>query len=351
MWPRLISPPPKHKPNLVLIYVESLESGFGDPALMGEDLLAPLNAATQDAYRFNDYEQTTGTGWTIAGIVSTQCGIPLKSHALFDGNQQGEKVKSFLPGARCLGEVLADNGYKNVFLGGASLYFAGKGKFFAQHGYSELYGKEEWSRAGHKQFNDWGLYDDALFKEAKVKVDALQKSRQPFNLTLLTVDTHPSFGYISPTCAKQGVTDYKGIVHCTAGLVADFVGHLKQRGYLKNTVVVILGDHLSGQTPVEAILAESPKRTIYNRFLTPNKLDQNRDRTFHFGIFPSILYAMGFRFPDNRLGIGASGFGPADPNFTLPNLDAKSFSELTAKTSRKYMEFWEPNEGAYAQGH
>lgn len=221
-----------------------------------------------------------------------------------------------------------------------------RASFFAQHGYSELYGKEEWSRAGHKQFNDWGLYDDALFKEAKVKVDALQKSRQPFNLTLLTVDTHPSFGYISPTCAQQGVTDYKGIVHCTAGLVADFVGHLKQRGYLKNTVVVILGDHLSGQTPVEAILAESPQRTIYNRFLTPNKLDQNRDRTFHFGIFPSILYAMGFRFPDNRLGIGASGFGPLEPNFTLPNLDAKTFSEMTAKTSKKYIEFWEAHGAA-----
>ena len=203
---------PKKKLNLVLIYVESLENGFADSSLMGRDLLASLNSATAKDYRFNNYQQTTGTGWTIAGIVSSQCGVPLKSTTIFDGNTQGEKIKSFLPGAKCLGDILLANGYKNIFLGGASLYFAGKGKFLSQHGYSEMYGKEEWSRLAENDFNGWGLYDDQLFKHAKLKLDLLERSKKPFNLTLLTVDTHFPDGFYSPTCTSKGAIDYKGIV-------------------------------------------------------------------------------------------------------------------------------------------
>lgn len=335
---------PKKKLNLVLIYVESLENGFSDPNLMGKDLLAPINQATAKNYRFNSYEQTTGTGWTIAGIVSSQCGIPLKSTTIFDGNMQGEKVKSFLPRAKCLGDLLFENGYKNVFLGGASLYFAGKGKFLSLHGYSELYGKEEWSRIGEREFNDWGLYDDKLFKHAKSKLDILEKSKHPFNLTLLTVDTHFPDGFYSPTCTKNGVRDYKGIVSCTAEQITDFLNYMKRKDYLKNTVVVILGDHLAMQVPVYEELESSKHRTIFNRFITPQVLNKNRDNIYHFSIYPTILYSMGFRFSENRLGLGASGFGSIDDGYEIPYIEKSTFNKLIAKSSRRYLELWDANE-------
>jgi phosphoglycerol transferase len=334
---------PKKKLNLVLIYVESLENGFSDSSLMGKDLLASLNDATAKDYRFNNYQQTTGTGWTIAGIVSSQCGIPLKSTTIFDGNMQGEIVKSFLPGAKCLGDILLDNGYKNIFLGGASLYFAGKGKFLSQHGYSELYGKEEWSRIGEKKFNEWGLFDDDLFKHAKSKLDILEKSKKPFNLTLLTVDTHFPDGLYSPTCINKGAKDYKGIVSCTADQIADFLSYMKHRGYLKNTVVVILGDHLAMQVPVHEELESSNHRTIFNRFITPNGLAKNRDDLYHFSMFPTILYALGFRFDQSRLGLGVSGFGPIDEGYEIPRMDQSTFNELIAKSSERYRELWVPH--------
>ena len=331
---------PKKKLNLVLIYVESLENGFSDPGLMGKDLLASLNDATAKDYRFNNYQQTTGTGWTIAGIVSSQCGIPLKATTIFDGNTQGEKVKSFLPGAKCLGDILLDNGYKNIFLGGASLYFAGKGKFLSQHGYSEIYGKEEWSRIGERDFSGWGLYDDKLFKRAKSKLDVLEKSKKPFNLTLLTVDTHFPDGFYSPTCTNKGARDYKGIVSCTADQIADFLSYMNHKGYLKNTVVVILGDHLAMQVAVHEELESSKHRTIFNRFITPNRLAKNRDDLYHFSMFPTILYALGFRFDQNRLGLGVSGFGAIDDGYEIPRMNQSTFNELLAKSSERYRELW-----------
>lgn len=333
---------PQHQLNLVLIYVESLEKGYEDAQVMGSDLLAPLQSATARGAHFDHFLQVSGTGWTIAGIVSSQCGIPLKSISLFSMDALKEKIKSFLPGATCLGDVLEQHGYKNIFMGGASLYFADKGKFLSQHGYSELYGKEEWVRAGAKKFGDWGLYDDELFKRAKTRLDQLQQNKQPFNLTLLTVDTHPPVGYISPTCASQGVKDYKGVVTCTSGLIADFIQYMQQKGYLKNTVVVIMGDHLSNKAPLDAALKAMPERSVYNAFLSPRVLDKNRDTLYHFDVFPSALYAMGFRFDNNRLGLGRSGFGPFESKYGVSEPDVEEYSALLDKNSSRYLELWQP---------
>lgn len=330
---------PRNKLNLVLIYVESLEKGFSDTSVMGTDLLASLNDATKTGYHFESLIQTTGTGWTMAGIVSSQCGIPLKATSLFNVTAQKEKEKSFLPRATCLGDVLFKNGYRNVFMGGASLYFAAKGSFFAQHGYAETYGKEDWARNGATNFNEWGLYDDELFSNARTKVDQLYRAKQPFNLTLLTVDTHPPHGYTSPTCQRYGTTTYRDIVSCTATMVADFIKYMKHKGYLRNTVVVVMGDHQAGGTPLAPELTKMGQRSIYNAFLIPTKEHKNREAIYHFGIFPSILYAMGFRFEGNRLGLGASGFGDLDPGFVIPALKLETLNELLAKTSRKYLEF------------
>jgi phosphoglycerol transferase len=64
--------------------------------------------------------------------------------------------------------------------------------------------------------NDWGLYDDMLFIEAEKKLDELESHpNTPFNLTLLTIDTHGPNGYVSKHCANQhGVTksNFEGIV-------------------------------------------------------------------------------------------------------------------------------------------
>ena len=115
---------------------------------------------------------------------------------------------------------------------------------------------------------------------------------------------------------------------------------MKRKGYLKNTVVVILGDHLAMQVPVYKELESSKHRTIFNRFVTPNKLAKNRDNIYHFSIFPTILYSLGFRFPENRLGLGASGFGSIDEGYEIPSIDRDSFNELLARSSERYRELW-----------
>ena len=331
---------PQKKKNLVLIYVESLETTYSNKQIFGKDLLAELNAKTNDAVSFENYEQTSGTGWTIAAIVATQCGIPLRPIMNYDGNQLGESVKQFLPNITCMGDILKKAGYKNIFMGGAALSFAGKGKFLSSHGYDELYGKLEWEAMAldENDFNGWGLSDDVLLNKAKKRLDELEKGDTPFNLTILTLDTHHSDGFISNFCRKKGVHDFAEIVECTSTLLADFLDYIYRRNYIKDTNVVILGDHLAMRNTLYEKLQEEPNRTIFNKFISSEPLEKNREQIYSFAIMPSTLYSMGFRFKNNRLGLGASGFGELDPNFTL-NKEKKLNTKLSSY-SKRYLDFW-----------
>jgi phosphoglycerol transferase len=134
--PEAITAPTGPKRNLVLVYAESLEDAYGKPAVFGEDLLKSLRS--KRSVSFGRLQPTPGTGWTIAGIVASQCGIPLRP-VIHDPNDMGASGE-FLPSITCLGDILKAHGYVNVFMGGASLSFAGKGLFLRSHGYEETWG-------------------------------------------------------------------------------------------------------------------------------------------------------------------------------------------------------------------
>ncbi|MBG6185347.1 phosphoglycerol transferase, partial [Arthrobacter sp. CAN_A214] len=194
----------KHKRNLVLIYLESGEATLEDDQLFEKDAFAPLKEATKvsDGWQsVADFQQYTGGGWTMAGLTSTQCGVPLKGIGSAGSSsapiERGGDVDTYLGGITCLGDVLTEHGYTNVFLGGANGSFAAKDTFLRSHGYSEEKDLSDWRAAGEPETNfrsDWGLSDERLMAHAKDEIDKLhaeaEKTGQPFNLSMLTLDTH-----------------------------------------------------------------------------------------------------------------------------------------------------------------
>lgn len=333
--------------NLVLIYVESLEGIYAIDDVVGKNLLSPLTRLEEKpgTFRFDALTQMGGTGWTIAGIVSSQCGVPLKMLSLFDGNKQGEQVSSFLPNATCLGDILSRNGYKNVFMRGASMEFAGTDKFLKSHGYTELYGREEWLDKGYQKhhFNSWGLYDDDLFYEARLKLNNLMQEDQLFNLTILTVDMHPPQGFISKECGRMGFRGFEGIIECTALQIADFIDFIEKNGWSEDIQVVVMGDHLAFSggplNPKFDIL--SSERSIFNLFLSEDEtLSKTRDLVTHFDIFPTILEFIGFHIPHGRLGLGYSGLD--NDNVVPPKEYFKDLKAALGGISETYKALWQP---------
>lgn len=328
----------EHPKNLVLIYVESLETGYSDKSLFGADMLAPLNRL--GGVSFGRYRQAPGTGWTIAALVATQCGVPLKRVTVYDENTQGEVLRSFLKNAKCLSDILSEHGYRNVFMEGGSETFAGKGKFLRSHHYDEIYGQEDWLREGvnPEEMNGWGLFDDDLFAAAKRKLRDLQDSKARFNLTLLTVDMHDPEGFLSKRCAQRGYQAFEGVVQCTAEAVADFVRYIEDNGYLANTNVVIVGDHLARKNPVSEKLSALLERHIFNAFISDRPPRKNREDLLHFDLLPTILEFGGFDVVGDRMGLGYSAF-----NRPVQIPPADRFAEMEhslMNRSEAYLTLW-----------
>ena len=323
--------------NLVLIYVESLENAYQEPKLFGKNLLSSMDQLK--GLSFSEYRKAPGTWWTIAGITATQCGVPLKSVSLYDGNDQGERMKNFLPNAVCLGDILHDAGYHNVYLGGDALGFAGKGMFFQGHHYDEVYGRDELKgKLTDAEMNFWGLYDDQLFAVAKSKLIELHKNKQPFNLTITTIDTHGPDGHFSKYCKSLGIKTFEGIVQCTSNQVTKFVKLVQKSGYSKDTNIVILGDHLAMENPVSDKLDKIKERHIYNQFISKDRFEKNREQILPFDMFPTILDFIGFKVSGGKLGLGYTAFSK---ELELANLlNYEEMNEDLLNKSEMYLDLW-----------
>jgi len=338
---------PRHKKNLILIYGESLEFSYGASPFEG-DLLGPLDhGLLARAKSFPHFRQMAGTGWTIAGMIASQCGIPLKPLGIFGQNRFGQNASQFLPNALCLGDILKRSGYRNVFLGGASTQFAGKGLFLQTHGYEEVLGREEWlSEDSQFALNEWGLNDDDLFAESLKKLAELSRSNDPFNLTILTIGMHPPDGILAPSCPRD-FGDLRDSVECTAHLIDDFIESAYAKGYLAEADVVVLGDHLSQRNSQHERLEAIPERSVFNKFLTSSDLPVNRDEIDHFDVAPTILSALGYALPGGQFGLGCSALGTVSCTSLVfdPLADAK-----LDRSSPFYNALWLPIKAGQASG-
>lgn len=352
------------KRNLVLIYLESGEATLEDDQLFEKDAFVSLKEATRasDGWQsVDDFQQYRGGGWTMSGIVGTQCGVPLRGLGAAAGggalNQLGGTVDTYLGEVTCLGDVLAEHGYTNVFLGGANASFAAKDVFLGSHGYSEVKDLPDWRAAGEPVNNfrsDWGLSDERLMAHAKDEIDELhaeaERTGQPFNLSMLTLDTHEPV-HIYDYCAVDTQSEVTSVFSCSMTQVAGFVDHMKEKGYLEDTAVVIMGDHLKHMGVNEAFheeLDDHANRTIFNRFWIPGE-DQNsslRPRVDQLNMFPTILEAAGLTLKDREAGLGVSAFTSEIPNGSAQAMNPNSYAALLDSLSpRFYTEAW-AGEGA-----
>ncbi|MFT4110400.1 LTA synthase family protein [Propionicimonas sp.] len=338
---------PAHPKNLITIYLESTENTFGDASIFGEDLLANLQDATRDWAPYDLHQYPTG-GWTMAGIVSTQCGIPLKSKLLTLGvnsNTLGEELETYLPGATCLGDVLKQQGYTSAFVGGAHARFAGKDTYLLDHGYDRTQGLDDWLAAGETSENvsAWGLSDARMFAHAEQTVADLRAGGKPFNLTMLTLDTHDP-GAVYPSCTGEDAVRYATALKCSGKAVAGFLSYLEQNGYLDDTVVILTGDHVKNTGDSDQFrdqLNQAPERTIFFRAWSPAGVHWGREDADQLSVLPTTLELLGFGVPGGRAGLGVSFAAPHDLAGTALALSPGDYEALMeAPSSDAYRQFW-----------
>lgn len=298
-----------NKKNLVFIYAESLEQTYSDEESFPQ-LTEGLNGLKKKSIYFTDIEQTFGANYTIAGFVSSQCGIPLVGPAY--GNSMSG-MDTYLPLAVCLGDLLNKEGYHMAYYGGANLSFAGKDSFLRTHGFDERKGLQELLSATEFGLyrNEWGLYDDSLFALTYARFLELSRKNDPFALFALTLDTHQPRGSQSESCHdisyQNGSNQTLNEVACSDFLISQFVNMIIASPYAKDTVIVIASDHLAPHDPTKD-LSPRPKRS--NRFMIIPPSDfvpkEIKKLGLTFDIGPTILPFIGYT---GAIGLGRNLLG------------------------------------------
>lgn len=338
---------PEKKRNLVYIFVESLESTFFSYDIGGgqeENLLPNLSQLAQKEISFShsDYLggalNVPGTGFTVGAMVAQTTGVPLKVTGSYSANDYGS-TSSYMPGITSLGDILEENGYYQELIIGSDASFAGRDKYFSQHGNYEIvdynYAKKMgWIPEDYKEW--WGYEDEKLFEFAKERLSEISELEQPFNFTLLTADTHFPHGYMGENTPVIYENQYSNVIHYADSMLYDFIMWMQNQPFYENTTIILTGDHLSMDTDFFVDLSSEYERTIFNLFMnTPTEPVTSKNRGFSsLDLFPTTLSALGVEITGDRLGLGTNLFSTRDT--IIEELGFEKVSEELRKNSTFY---------------
>lgn len=347
---------PDKKRNLIYIYLESMESTFaskGDGGGLDFNCIPELTTLAEENTNFSDSDKlgggypAYGGTWTMAGIFSQTSGIPIKnSEQTDDVNATLAEQYSFSSQARNLEDILADEGYNQCFMIGSDATFGGRRAYFESHGKGkteicDYNTAKENGQIPEDYYVWWGYEDQKLFANAQEKLTELSSKDEPFNFTMLTVDTHFEDGYVCEQCQNEfGDNQYANVMACSSRQVDAFVKWIQQQPFYENTTIVISGDHLTMDSDFCNDVSEDYERSVYNVFINlPEGLDTSFEKTHNrefatLDMFPTTLAAMGVTIEGDRLALGVNMF--SDEQTLTEQYGRKGLDKELMKKSKFY---------------
>ena len=298
---------PEQKRNLIYIFLESMETTYSDVddgGAFDENVIPELTEIAQTNEDFSGADpklnggySLAGTTWTMGAMFAQTSGLPLNiSISANDMDTQD----SFFPGVTTLGDILSDAGYTQTLLIGSEAQFGGRKLYFQEHGNYEM---EDYSYAienglipsDYKVW--WGYEDQKLFEFAKEKLLQLSQGDEPFNLTMLTVDTHFEDGYVCEQCPTEYDTQYSNVMACSSRQVGEFLKWIHH-------------PTMDSDYCAEIDQEGNYDRRVFTAYINAAAYAQDQqERTYStFDNFPTTLAALGVQIDGDRLGLGTNLF-------------------------------------------
>lgn len=339
---------PGMAPDVLVVFIESLDQSYARPDAPDASDIPHLSRLQQQAQTFGALHNLSGASWTVGGIFTAMCGVPLGRIGLMSTHAL-EYAQHFFRGGTCLTDLLVAQGWEASFYGGASLRFAGKGQFLADHSVTRRFGREEWQALGVPvPTTGWGLLDSELVEQAWRDMSRpRQQGGAPRLSLLLTVNTHGPSGFLDRGCSggdgvgpteddldeagdlyaqdpedpasASGVARMRGALRCSDAVVAQLVERFIAQRDGRPKVVWVMGDHLTPK-PLEELALPPPARprTVYHAMLRVDGGGRvlagipGQRRFTHADVMPTLAEAAGLRWgpTPHRLGVGVSLLHP-----------------------------------------
>lgn len=309
---------PSEKRNLIYIVLESISNGMNSSLLnSNEDRTNLIPNLSEMLTKGDSFSHTNKVGGglrmmygstnTMSSLVGHTSGIPLIGP--INANGFG-KHGVFLPGVTSIGDVLEKNGYKNYFSIGSDKGFAHRDLYFETHGNYEIFDLNHWYDIGKvpEGYNVfWGIEDLKLFDYSKEILLEISKNDEPFNFTMLTVDSHFMDGYTDVSCPTTYAQPYANAIKCSDALIYDFIEWVKVQDFYENTTVVLVSDHTTMNANFLEV-TDIKDTSLFNVILNANVESGdgvwfNRKASV-LDMFPTTLRALNVEISGDRLGLG-----------------------------------------------
>ncbi|MBR2092222.1 MAG: LTA synthase family protein [Fibrobacter sp.] len=330
---------PEQKRNLILIYLESLETTFSDKDHGGNqdtNLMPEITELALKNLNFGRIKNHIGGGNDTRGSNST---FPsMHSRSLGIPNIINYTKTPILHHYKSLYKILNASGYHQIFFQGNPglykqfQYFATDQKIDEVYGPNDLIQQMKLDTAdlirkqGYKT-----VQDKESFKFAKQILDTIS---EPFSLTFFTIDTHSPSGIYDPDCIKANDEKkederLKASVRCVSRELNNFLDSIKSKPIYQNTSIIIFGDH---RFPGTTLVNGFPNGKWIDIFINPSKkpnLEENR-KFSDIDMFPTILSSINFEIEGGKLGFGTDLFSEKKTLLETISLDSinKEFGRM-----------------------
>lgn len=294
--------------NIIIIQVESLENSIINQKIAGQEITPNLNKLAGDGLYFDNFYAQVGPGNTADTEFSTMNSLyPLANDVVFINYAKNQY--------KALPQLLVNNGYKTYSLHGDVPTFWNRSNIYPQLGYQKTFDLSDYivTRSVGKGPSDLG--DEDLFSQSLPK---LEKLKQPFMATIITMSSHTPFILPEDLQTLQIPVDtnldktqqqYLESMHYTDKAIGEFIDGLKKDGLYANSLILIWGDHGSFTNISQALGQNNILPELNNNQVPFIILNSNIDLkgTIHtpgsqLDIYPTITNLLGISSPKTILG-------------------------------------------------
>lgn len=315
--------PPLRRPHIFLIEIESFNPRFLEKKNESGTEIMPVFSRLiaqgfyVDLFYGNSVQSSKGQFATLFSLIPTI--------------RQKEFVRYSQTPMYSLASALREAGYTTWFVKAyKSIQFDNTGVFALAHGFDRAFSIHDYLKPEDvDRIWGWGVEDQLFYRRFFEHIDSREEivsGRQPLFVVLHTVMNHMKFNKTPPELRfiypepRTIAENFANTIHLTDRDLAVFFKELGKRDYLKESMVIITGDH---GFPIGEHGYEHNELSFYEEFfrtpfllIYPGVVEPRRvsDTPFsHLDIAPTILDAIGYRPPRHHFQ-GQSMLNPTDPS-------------------------------------
>ncbi|CAI2620432.1 LTA synthase family protein [Apilactobacillus apinorum] len=229
--------------NVIVIHLESFQQFLIDKKVNGQEVTPFLNSLyhSKSTYAFSNFFHEVGQGKTSDAenmLETSTYGLPQGSlFTQFGSDNVFQAAPSILK---------QEKGYTSAVFHGNVASFWNRNNVYKNMGYQYFFDASYYDTSGDRA-SGYGLKDKLLFKDS---VKYLQRLQQPFYIKYITVTNHFPYtidsedsNFKTTNTGDSSVDNYFKTAHYLDEAVKEFYAYLQKAGLLKNSIIMLYGDH------------------------------------------------------------------------------------------------------------